>query len=114
VSAPDAPWRVYLKEWLIVYTSDRLEDYGQQECRDHFTKNYEGRIWPEDVQVRAVSQPGPQPQVLEFRLWNRHGEYKDRTGADELASVLEGSVVVQRGSEDEQELLGYSRKMLPG
>ena len=37
MSTPDAPWRVYLPEWLFAYTCDSLGWEGQEECRQHFT-----------------------------------------------------------------------------
>jgi hypothetical protein len=106
-------WKVYLPEWLIVYTAGVSGTEGRDECRRHFDGRYQGRMRSEDW--RLVNTQYPQLQV---RLPNLHGEFKDYSDAVALASELvddRGGTahVVQRGSAEEKALLDYSRKMLP-
>jgi len=119
MASPSATWRVYLREWLIVYTSDAAGPEGVDECWDHFAGKYKGRVRDQDRQVAATSsdRPGAYPYRLELRLPNLKGEYKDEADAvllsAEHAGIEEQPRVVRRGSPEEQELLGYGRKMLP-
>ncbi len=112
-------WRVYLHEWLAVYTSDATGRDGVAECSDVFRRKYRGRVRDEDWRVVI---PGPaardQPRCVQLRRPNLHGEFKDYSDAVQLASELlddRGGTahVVQRGSDEERELLDYGRKMLP-
>lgn len=124
MSDPDAPWRVYLPEWLTVYTSDQMGEAGIAECQSHFAVKYEGRVHREDVVVTLARAGRPSPACLKLRLPNLKAEHKDH----DLAQVwLQGMVsdmpedtrggwigLVQRGSDEEKELLAYGVKMLPG
>lgn len=109
-------WRVYLREWLAVYSCEG----DSPECWDHFAAKYAGRVRDEDRRVR-VTDTG---QRLELSLWNRRGEFKDSEDAKMLALDLEVGWhgphldsgpcrVVQRGSDEEKELLAYGKKKLP-
>jgi len=119
MTSPDATWRVYLAEWLIVYTSDELEVIGQRECEAVFARKYQGRLRDGDWRIRNPGAFRPGRRVLQLRLPNLKGEYKDNADAVALASELmdahpDGPCdVVHRGSAGEQALLDYSRKMLP-
>jgi hypothetical protein len=117
-------WKVYLPEWLIVYTSDAAGGLeGGAECRQHFHGKHRGRVRGEDWRVvpaiAGAERERHRPYCLQLRLPNLHGEFKDYSDAVQLASELvddRGGVahVVQRGSPEERELLDYGRKMLPG
>lgn len=117
----EAPWRVYLAEWVAVYTSDSSGPEGADECWDHFERNYKGRVREEHRQVVATSpvKPGAYPYSLELRLPNLKGEFKDEAAAWMLSGelmTLDASPkphVVRRGSPAEQALLDYGKKMLP-
>jgi hypothetical protein len=110
-------WRVYLTEWLTVYTAGYMGDAGEQDCLAHFARKYAGRVRDED---RRVTRTGPAFwPALQLRLPNRRGEFKDYSDALEHASSLmdvfkDGPCdVVQRGSAEERELLEYGKKKLP-
>ena len=53
MSTPDAPWRVYLAEWVTVWTSDAAGPEGQAEALQHFRGKYRGRVRDEDWRVAA-------------------------------------------------------------
>lgn len=115
--APDATWRVYLREWLTVYTSDQLEVPGMAECKAHFAEKYEGRVRPDDMRWRGASGFRPQRYCLQLNLWNLKGEFKDEADAvlrlAEHAGLEEKPRVVPRGSAEEQALLEYGKRKLP-
>lgn len=126
MGSTEPTWRVYLREWLIVWTSDADGPEGVDECWDYFARKYKGRVREEDRRVvDAITgrQGSAGPQCLQLWLPNLKGEFKDRTDADKLADALaadppyEGAGlfvgVIQRGSAEERELLEYGRKMLP-
>lgn len=107
-------WRVYLSEWLTVYTSDQLEVPGQEECKAAYARKYGGRVRQEDVRIKPAGRLRPSHQALQLRLPNLKGEFKDRTeAADLLQAMGSGGWLVRRGSPEEQELLDYGKKMLP-
>lgn len=99
-------WRVYQPEWLTVYVPDGQED--GQKAWDRFAAVYQGRVRDEDV--RVLEDPHVQLQV---RLPNLKGEFKDRDEAMDWYIQLPHAQLVQRGSEQEKELLAYGKKMLP-
>lgn len=110
-------WRVYLTEWLTVFTAGYMGLSGEQECRDHFDGKYAGRVRDADWRV-SRSGPAFWP-VLQLRLPNRRGEFKDHNDALKLASSLMDGYqdgpcdIARRGSPEEQELLDYGKKKLP-
>lgn len=119
---PDATWRVYLSEWVTVYTSDASGGLdGGQECFQRFRDKYKGRVRNEDVQVVPAVAGAPRdayrPYCLQLNLWNLRGEFKDEADAVLMlaahAGIEERPRVVQRGSPEEQALLDYGVKMLP-
>jgi hypothetical protein len=114
--AAEVPWRVYVREWMIVYTSDSSGPEGADECWDHFERLYKGRVRKMDRQV-ITDSPHVHPYLLKLRLPNLKGEFRDQADARVLVSDLVdagcSSYMVQRGSEDEKVLLDYGRKMLP-
>ena len=114
MSPPDATWRVYLAEWLIVWTSDAFGPEGAGECRAHFGRRYKGRVREEDWRVEPAV-PGrvvSGQQCLQLRLPNLQGEFKLRADVP-VTGYVEGGHLVQRGSAEEKELLAYGKKMLP-
>lgn len=102
-------WRVYLAEWLIVYTSDSSGPEGVDECWDHFAGKYKGRVREDHRRVvpAITGRLGAEgPYCLQLHLPNLQSESRDR---------IDGCVIgvqVQRGSPAEQELLDYGKKML--
>lgn len=119
MSTPDAPWRVYLAEWVTVWTSDAVGLEGQAEALQYWREKYRGRVRDEDWRVvpafagRELECP---PYCVRLRLPNLQAEYKDAADArwsfTTHAGQDEAPRVVQRGSPEEQALLDYSRKML--
>jgi hypothetical protein len=108
----NATWRVYLPEWLIVYSSNAFTEQGKAECLQHFADRYAGRVREEDWRVvcSVTSKPGGWPYLLELRLPNLRGEFKDRQ--DVPVYDAEDAYLVRRGSAEEQALLEYGKKML--
>jgi hypothetical protein len=117
-------WKVYLAEWLTVYTSDRVgQEAGEAECREYFTGKYAGRVRDADWRFTvflpdAESLVSDRPVCLQLRLPNLHGEFKDYSDAVQAASELlddRGGTahVVQRGSAEERALLDYGKKKFP-
>ncbi len=123
MATPDATWRVYLAEWLTVYTSDATGGAGADECEGYFAAKYEGRVRDEDWRIEDLNRSPLFHVQLQLWLPNLRGEYKDRRDAEKAADALaadppyDGAAlfikVVQRGSPEERELLNYGRKMLP-
>jgi hypothetical protein len=117
---PDATWRVYLTEWLIIWTSDASGPEGMAECVEHFERKYRGRVRAGDRRVvPAITGRGggtDGPYCLQLKLPNLRGEYKDREDAEKKSFLLYAkyAALVQRGSAEEQALLDYGKKMLPG
>ncbi len=108
---PDATWRVYLREWLTVYTADVTGSDGRDECQRHFWSKYRGRVRGEDVMYVNTQYP-----QLQLRLPNLKGEFKDEADARWSFTVHAGQEeaprVVQCGSPQEQALLEYGVKMM--
>lgn len=120
MSTPDAPWRVYLAEWVTVWTSDADGPEGKAEALQHFREKYRGRVRDEDWGVVPAFAGGElecPPYCVRLRLPNLQGEYKDEADARWSFTVHAGQEesprIVRRGSEQEQVLLDYGRKMLP-
>jgi hypothetical protein len=105
VTEQDATWRVYLREWVIVYPGSP----GKAECARHFESRYAGRVRDQDWRI----VPGAGGYRLELRLPNLKGEYRDRADALEHYTELPHAYLVQAGTPEEKALLGYGRKMLP-
>lgn len=116
-ATPGGLWRVYMWEWVAVYTSDVAGDDGYTECWDYYGSAYEGRL---RLDGYRVSDPVPGTLcVLEINRPNLCGEYKIRERAedhgDELASQFAGEHgvhVVARNSPQERALLDYGIKKL--
>ena len=106
-------WRVYRPEWVVAYTSSQLEVDGQEECKAEFRERFRGRVRDEDQRIRNPDGFRPGRRVLELRLPNLQGEYKEREDAERLlAERGDGAVVVRQGSPEERELTDYGRRML--
>jgi len=115
----NATWRVYLPEWLTVYTSDASGSLdGGLDCLSWFRRSYSGRVRLEDHRVvpaaAAAEMDSYRPYCLQLRLPNLKGEFKDRNQAADLLQAMGGTDgLVRCGSPQEQALLDYGRKMLP-
>jgi hypothetical protein len=119
MSTPDAPWRVYLPEWLVVWISDALGPEGRSECLQHFQDKYQGRVREQGWRVIPAvlgMEPSRSPSCVQLYVPNLQGEYKDQDYAlaqvISLACLDRDAEMVQRGSDREQALLSYSKKML--
>lgn len=115
----DATWRLYVREWVCVYTSTASGTEGQDECRELFEKTYRGRVL--DSEWRVVQGSHALFAWLELFLPNLAGEFRDWAAADELSDELAevnspaalSVFIVQRGTREERELLDYGRRRLP-
>lgn len=109
-------YKVYVREWLVVFVSDAAGDAGVEECRRRFREKYEGRVRDEDVRVEGTSRKFPDRygSRLMLCLPNVRGEFKTLALAEEFAGKFDGAVVVGRNSRDEYELKNYGLKKLLG
>jgi hypothetical protein len=121
-------WRVYQKEWTVVYTSDATDKEGAAETSRFLAEHYDGRLNDEDIRMSLtvpVLVNGQRPENCEpthargsVRTWNLRGEWGLREDADnhvERIWAAEGVVPTVVGAEtpQEQELLDYGKRMLP-
>jgi hypothetical protein len=94
-------WRVYLPEWLIMYTSDAEGNDGYQECWNLIKNRYERslpkpaenyfRIVQADSHHKRRAHTTPDYKghyCVQLLLPNLRAEARDRTGADLIATEL--------------------------
>lgn len=118
-SGPEELWRVYLKEWQIVYTCDAKGDEGMAEGKKVVAERYEGRVQPEDMELFTQwSDETPDwPCFVRLRLPCLRGEFRDIEDAKRLVLHLSDppnlAVKVRRFSQEERRLLDYGVKRLP-
>jgi hypothetical protein len=114
-AASGATYRVYLREWICVFSTRAGDDLGQQHaaelCMAHFVQKYEGRVRPSDHQL---FRDGRRIQ-LQLRLPNLKGEFKTlaRAQAHVAAQGWDGAEIVARSSSAETKLLSYGQAKLP-
>lgn len=105
-------WRVYLQDWVIVYTSDEIGEKGVAEAQKLFSEKYLGRVRSAHV---AIYSHGPKySAVLKLYLPLLRGEFKSRDAAQDEADVLGGAEVVQRNSAADYKLREYGVKKVEG
>jgi hypothetical protein len=108
-------FKLYRREWLIVFASESNGAAGFDEASGHFNAKYEGRVFEQDFRVRSTAlmpetSPDDVPVYLELFLWNVKGEYKHLRAARKDKRA--GDVIVVRNSRAEFDLLDYSKKKL--
>jgi hypothetical protein len=110
-------YKVYLPEWIYVFTSTKVGDEGRAECEEYFAQKFEGRVYDHDVKYAPTSEacPSSWPWRLQLQLPNVKGEFKTQALAEEYVSRLcwEGAQVVARNSRAEYALRDYGQKKLP-
>jgi hypothetical protein len=121
-------WRVYVTEWVTVYTSDAADEAGGAEAAQFLKDTYAGRVRPEDVRLAvppsgfmeelAGLPPAEMQVTAQVRRPNLRGEWKARDFADDHAARIcqeEGVTpsVVGTGTPEEQALIDYGKRMLP-
>jgi hypothetical protein len=114
-------FKVYVKEWVIVATSQAHGSEGRNELEARFETKYSGRVYPDDVRyTSAKSNPATDestvPVYLELHIWNVRGEFKHFQSAvdyvsQEVPEPLEVKIV-GRNSRAEYDLKDYSTKRL--
>jgi hypothetical protein len=120
-------WRVYVQDWTIDYTSDASGEAGAAEASQVFGQVREGRLEQGDW---FIYSHGPAARALIFvRIHQLRAERKERQDAEALAGHLEPHAdwlpirdqllpgppaVVAAGSPEEQALLDYGKRKLPG
>lgn len=110
-----APLRVYLQEWLIVYTSAAQGEAARKECGDVYNRMYDKRVRSDHAKLIPASQEEPDrwEWQLQLFLWNLRGEFTSALDAAELASLLgDKTVTVRRYSTEEDDLLAYGKRRL--
>lgn len=112
-------YRVFVKDWVIVYASTVEDSPGRLQCVDHFNDRYEGRVEPEDERIVRMFHDTSQPakHYLELRLWTQKGEFKTHELAVEFVRTLDPAKwtdghVVKRNSRNEQILRDYGKVKL--
>lgn len=107
-------YRVWVPEWLVVFTSSASGESGLLEAQQHFASKYDERVRAEDVRYESTSASAPAeyPARLLLRLPNVKGEFKFRDAAESYAQGKDGSTVVARNSREEYALREYSIKKL--
>lgn len=106
-------WRVWVPEWLIVFTSTKPGDAGEVEAKEFFLAKYHERVRDEDVRYTPISQKRAYGTRLELRLPNIKAEFKHKADAEAYAaSQFPGATIVARNSRDEYALREYGNKKL--
>lgn len=116
-----ASWRLYHDEWITVYVAFELDGRSPTErAVDFAVEHYDGRVRPADVLYVLDERHYGEPAVLlQLRLPNLRGEFKDRALAEEFRGRMfgaddDGSVhLVGADTDADQELRGYGVKQLP-
>lgn len=109
----DDLYRVYHREWVLVYSSAATGDEGTTEVVKHFEEKYQGRIRDADWQPLLL---GPhQASELTLHLPVLKGEFKKLAHATHLAMTFDvaHTEVVIRNSKEERALLDYGKRKLP-
>jgi hypothetical protein len=109
-------WKVYVKDWLIVFTSPTDSELGMAECSVVFDDKFDGRVKESDSRITPMFDTGLTKYYLELRLWNPVGEFKTEELAKDFAvSVYTAHpefLIVGRNSRDEQVLQDYGKVKL--
>lgn len=102
-------WRVYCKDWLIVFVAEDDKDIDE-----YFLDKFDGRVRDEDH--RIITWAEGSARALELYLFNLKGEFKHREQAELFANTefaeSRSPTVVPRSSRAEQELKDYSKRKL--
>lgn len=102
-------YRVYQRQWLTVYPSQGTGSNGREECEHVLAEKYSGRV---DQQDARIEKQESNHYALKLFLPNFQGEFTAPDAAEELRSGRgDGAVLVMQGSEEEQALLDYGRRM---
>jgi|HubBroStandDraft_2_1064218.scaffolds.fasta_scaffold611649_1 hypothetical protein len=117
-------WRVYVTEWVTVYTSDGTDEAGAAETRAWLEATYAGRVQIEDLGLVLLTTKqdddlsSPVQVSGQVRKPNLRGEWKYREDADDHAARIRAAedvtpAVAGAGTQEEQALLDYGKRMLP-
>ncbi len=116
-----ASWRVYHYEWITVHTAfGRDSASAIEHATAHYTEHYAGRVREADVQYLFDEETyGRAAVLLQLRLPNLRGEFKDRERAEQFSDLMFGAEpghrvhVVGADTEQDRTLLAYGVKQLP-
>ena len=115
-------WRVYTRQWCIVFVSELPGEEGKKAAEIRFSAKYEGKIEPGDSMITPVAELEPDrfPYQLELRLWVMQLAATTRDHAEAVLKSLTNlvpvsePVMVQEGSSEERELVTYGQRKLSG
>jgi hypothetical protein len=117
MSETGGTWKVYEKQWVIVFASDLnpQQGSGKRQCEDRLEGSWAGKVDSLDVKIEAAFRASMAaaarfPWYLKLRLWVLIAEYKSNPTAMWMAD--EHRAIVRTGSKEERELLDYGRKRL--
>jgi hypothetical protein len=113
--AQPAVWRVYLPEWVAVYTSHATGEEGRIECESHYREHYHGKVRDSDWRTVSASPDSPDgwQYLLQVRLPNRKGEWSDPRDAERQADGLGPlAQVAARFSDKERQITSYGTRRL--
>lgn len=107
-------WRVWVKDWVAVFTSDADGPAGETECAEHFVRKYLGTVLPTEHRIKGTLL---WPATLELYLPTVVEETKDY----DKARALHGALVLKRqatwmtefGQPKDKELESYGKRKLP-
>lgn len=106
-------YRVYVRDWLIHYTTDATGEDGIAEALRVYTERYAGRVHSDDYKI--YSHGPAYSAVVQLRVPVLRGEFKHEADALAEAENLEGAEVVVRNSASDYKLREYGVKKLgPG
>ncbi len=99
-------WKVYEKQWIIVFASDTSQYLtGQRQCQDAWEGAWDGKVAREDMNIVPLSEDDDElsrlPWYLKVRLWTLTAEYKSRPGQWRLAEESPEVEIVRTGSPEE-------------
>jgi hypothetical protein len=114
-------WMVYLREWLIFYTSQQRAGDGWSECLDWFTRHYQGKIRVNDW--RIVTPDGlsgiPARNMhqgkwrLQLYVPNLKGVFwREEDAAARATELGLDAQVLARFSAEERKLLRYGKSLI--
>jgi hypothetical protein len=120
MSETGGTWKVYEKQWVIVFASDLnpQQGSGKRQCEDRLEGSWAGKVDSLDVKIEAAFRASMAaaarfPWYLKLRLWVLIAEYNgDPTAQWTADGGSEDRKIVRTGSKEERELLDYGRKNL--
>lgn len=109
-------WRVWQREWVVVYNSDEVGELGSQECEAVFGRRFAAEVTSDEWRIVpwSAAAPGKYPCSLELWLPVMKGEFRSEQLADDCRLDYRHTEIEQRGTDRDGWLWKRSRIMLRG